>query len=177
MEEMRKKERLVGIIMAVIMSAVMGLLFAFVARKGANPTMLASMPPAPVMITTSIIESIIVGVIVVLIIPIGKLGRGLAAKFNAFPPSFKFNALNSLPFAVISAVIVSAVCSFISIAQAHAHIPADQAPPLIMMWLGSWLKTLPLSIIVSYVLALIISPFVVRAVGLGGPGRGGDIPR
>ena len=174
---MKKKERLVSIIMAIIMSTVMGLLFAFIARKSASPEALKSMPPMPIMLITSLIESIIVGVIVVLVLPIGKLGRGLAAKFNAAPGSMKFTALNSLPFAVISAVIVSAVCSFISIAQSHSHIPADVAPPLMIMWLSNWLKLLPLSIVVSYVLAFIISPFVVQAVGLGGPPTGGDMPR
>lgn len=171
---MKKKEMLVSIIMAVIMSTVMGLLFAFIARKTANEQALNSMPPAPVMYITSLIESIIVGVIVVLVLPLGKAGRALAAKFNAVPPSFKFNALNGLPLAVVNAILVSAICSFISIAKSHAQIPAGQAPPLIIMWFGNWIKTLPVSIIVSYILALIIAPMVVKAVGLGGPPAGRD---
>lgn len=161
---MKNKERLINIIMAVIISAVMGLLFAYIARHRALPQAVQAMPPAPVMYITSVVESIIVGVIVALVIPMGKLGRGLAAKFNAAPPSMKFNLLNSIPFAVINAIIVSAICSFISIAQAHSHIPAGQAPPLFIMWIGQWLKLLPLSIIVSYVLAIIIAPLVVKAV-------------
>ncbi len=166
---MRNKDKLISIIMAVIISAVMGLIFAFIARKFASPQQLQAMPPAPIMFITSVVESIIVGVIVALVIPMGKMGHGLAARFNAAPPSVKFNLLNSIPFAVINAIIVSAICSFISIAQAHAHIPAGQAPPLFIMWIGQWLKLLPLSIIVSYVLAIIIAPIVVKAVGPGGP--------
>ncbi len=175
-KEMQKKERLVGLIMAIIMSAVMGILFAFIARMSAGEKALESMPPAPVMFISSLIESIIAGVIVTLVIPMGRMGKALAGKFNAVPGSFKYSALNSLPFAVINAVLVSAICSFISIAQSHAHMPADQAPPLMIMWLSNWLKLLPLSIIVSYVLALIISPIVVKSVGLGGPPAGRDMP-
>ena len=88
----------------------------------------------------------------------------LTEKFHAFPPSFKFTLLNSIPFAVINAILCSAVCSFIGVAQSHAHMPKDQAPPLLIMWLGNWLKLLPLSIIISYVVAVIISPLVVKAV-------------
>ena len=179
-KDMKQKERKVSIIMAIIISAIMGVMFALLARKQAeagNPQALSSMPPLPVMLITSLVESIVVGVIVALVLPIGKLGRGLAAKFNATPGSMKFTLLNSLPFAVINAIIVSAVCSFISIAQSHAHMPPDVAPPLMAMWFGQWIKTLPLSIIVSYVFAVIISPFVVQAVGLGGPPTGGDQPR
>ncbi len=172
---MKNKERLISIIMAVIISICMGLLFAFLARKNATPESVSAMPPAPVMYITSLIESVVLGIIVVLIIPMGKMGRGLASKFNAFPPSFKFTLLNSIPFAVINAFLLSAICSFLSVAQAHSHIPADKAPPLLMMWLGGWLRTLPLSIVLSYILAVIISPFVVKAVGLGGPPEGVDI--
>lgn len=166
---MKKKERLVGIIMAVIMSTIMGLLFSFIARKTASEQALASMPPAPIMYVTSVIESIIVGVIVVLVFPLMKAGGALCKKFNATPPSLKFSLLNGLPIAVVNAVVVSAVCSFISIAQSHSHMPKEVAPPLMAMWFGSWIKTLPISIIVSYLLAVIIAPFIVKAVGLGAP--------
>ncbi|SNU09951.1 hypothetical protein SAMN06297422_1405 [Lachnospiraceae bacterium] len=163
------KEKKVNLIMAIIMSACMGILFAFVARKSASPQALQTMPSAPVMIITSLIESIIVGVIVAFVIPMGKMGSALSAKFGAIPGTAKFTAINSIPFAVINAVLVSAVCSFISIAGSHAKMPPEQAPPLLIMWLSNWLKTLPLSILLSYVLAVIISPIVVKKVGLGGP--------
>ncbi len=173
---MKKKEKQVDIIMAIIMSIVMGVIFAFVARRNAAPQAIKAMPPFPVALITSVIESVIVGIIVVLVIPMGRMGRALSSKFNAFPPSVKFRLLNGIPFAVINAIIVSAVCSFISIAQAHSHMPPEQAPPLMVMWVLNWLRTLPLSIIVSYVLAVIIAPFVVKAVGLGGPPPGAGGP-
>ena len=171
------KEKKVSLIMAVIMSACMGILFAFIARKNIDPRGVESLPPAPIMFITSVIESIIVGVIVTLVIPMGRIGHFLTSRLNAVPGSFKFSAINSIPFAVINAVLVSAICSFISIAQSHSHMvnsgmPADIVPPLFIMWFGSWIKTLPLSIVVGYVIAIIIAPFVIKAVGLGGPPEG-----
>ncbi len=173
---MKNKEKLVGIIMAVIMSIINGLLFAFIARKTADAQSLASMPPATIMYITSLLESLVIGVAIMLIFPIGMLGRALAGKFGANPPSMKFNLLNSIPLAVINAVVVSALCSFLSIAKAHSNIPAGQAPPLFMMWFGSWIKLLPLSIIVSYILSILLAPVVVRAVGAGGPPAGAGGP-
>lgn len=166
---MRKKERMVNLIMAVTVSAVMGLIFAIFARIIAAPEALKAMPPAPVMIISSIIESVIVGVIIAFILPLGKLGKGLAARCNANPPGMKFNLINAIPFAVVNAIVVSAIVIFISIAQARSHMPAAAAPPIMAMWFSNWIKTLPLSIIVSYIISIIVSPVLVKAVGLGGP--------
>ena len=71
---MHKKEKAMGLIMAIIVSAIMGMIFPIIARKIAGPEALAAMPPLAIMIITSVIESIIVGVIVALVIPIGKIG-------------------------------------------------------------------------------------------------------
>ena len=49
---------------------------------------------------------------------------------------------------------------------------AKAGTPMINMWFGNWLKTLPLSIIIGYVVAIIIAPIVVKAVGLGAPPAG-----
>ena len=170
-KDMKKKERTVSVIMAVILSAVMGALATVLVRKSLNPQMLASIPAAGMYIS-NILESIAVGVLMVLIAPFGKWGKALAAKHGAFPPSMKFTLLNSLPLAVGNSVIVSFIVSFINTAQAHAKIPPQAAPPLLAMWLPSWAKLLIPSILVSYVLAVLISPFVVQAVGLGGPPAG-----
>lgn len=167
---MEKKARKVNILMAVIISIVMGILFTFITRGAADPKALESMPPAPAAYLISVLESVVVGVVIALIIPMGKLGSGLAAKFGANPPSFKFTILNSIPFAVINAILISAICSFLGVASSYGHIMDPNKPPLVIMWLTNWLKLLPISIIVSYVLAVIISPIVVRVVGLGGPG-------
>ena len=177
-KDMKKKERMVGLIMAVILSAVMGILFVALARHNSlaqNPN--AQLPPAPVQFITGVLESITVGIIVVLVIPIGKMGRGLAAKAGAFPPSFKFTLLNSIPYAVINAIIVGGICSFLGVATSYGKIMDPNKPPLFIMWIGNYLKTLPIAIVVSYILAVIISPMVVQAVGLGGPPTDGDMPR
>ena len=168
---MKNKEKLISILMAFVMSVAMGILFTFLARHNADKQALENMPPAPVMYILGVIESVIVGVLLVIIFPIGKLGRSLAAKFNAAPPSFKFTALNGIPFAVISAVVCSAVCSFLSILQAHSHMneAAKAANPLFKMWFGNWVKSLPLAIIVGYVFALIAAPIIIKIVRPGRP--------
>ena len=170
-KDVKKKERTVSVIMAVILSAVMGALATTLVRKSLNPQMLASIPAAG-MYVSNILESIAVGVLLVLVAPFGKWGKALAARHNAFPPSMKFSLLNCLPISVGSSVIVSFIVSLINTAQAHAKIPPQAAPPLLAMWLPAWLKLLIPSILVSYVLAVVISPFVVQAVGLGGPPAG-----
>ena len=170
-KDMKKKEKRVSLIMSVILSAVMGALATTLARRNMNPQALASAPAAG-MYLASILESVAVGVLLMLVAPFGKWGRALAAKHKAFPPTMKFTMLNCLPISVGCSTIVGCVVSFINTAQAHAKIPPQAAPPLLAMWLPSWLKLLPLSILVSYVLAVLISPFVVQAVGLGGPPAG-----
>lgn len=159
-ENMRKKEKRIGIIMAVIVSAAMGIIAAIVVS--ANPE--AKVPPFPVFCAVNVIESVIAGLLVAFIIPLGRIGKSLADRAGATPPSLKFNLINSIPYAVGNAVIVSAVVSFINVAQAHASIPSDQAPPLMAMWISSWLPLLLPSIIAGYVLAVIISPIVVGIV-------------
>jgi len=171
MDNMRKKERLVNIIMATILSALMGALACFLMRSRMDGDQLSS-SPAFVMYISSIIESVIIGVFLVIVIPFGKWGRMLAGRFGANPPGMKFTCLNSIPVSFGSAVLVSCAVSFINIFIAHSKIPADVAPPLLKMWFPSWLKLLIPSVIVSYVLSIIISPLIIRAVGLGGPQKG-----
>ncbi len=172
-KEMKKKERLVSIIMAVIISVCMGILFAFITRSTAEPKALENMPPAPVAYLLSVLESVTIGVILALLIPMGRMGRSLAAKAGATPPSLKFTLINGIPFAVINAVVISAICSFIGIATSYGKNMDPNKPSLIAMWFGNWIKSLPFGILVGYVLAVIIAPFVVKAVGLGGPPAGG----
>jgi hypothetical protein len=170
---MEKKEKKVNLIMAVIISLCMGILFTFITRGHADPKALESMPPAPAAYLISILESVVVGVIVAFIIPMGKIGRAMTSKAGVRPPSLPFTLINSIPFAVINAILVSAVCSFLGVASSYKHIMDPNKAPLFLMWATNWLKLLPISIIVSYVLAVIISPIVVKAVGLGGPGGPG----
>lgn len=159
----KKKERTIQLIMAVIMSACMGIVATVVIAGDPK----SQTPPFPVFLLLNLGESIAVGIAIALIIPFGKMGQALARKAKAVPPSGKFQLLNAIPFAVGNSVLVSAVVSFINVALAHAKIPADQAPPLPVMWFGSWAPLLLPSILISYVLALLVAPIVVKAV-MGG---------
>lgn len=163
---MKNQERTIGIIMAIIISVAMGIVASVVVSR--NPG--AKLPPFPIFCLINVAESVVVGIIAALLIPLGKLGHMLTVKAKATPPSLKFTLLNSLPMAVGYSVIVSAIISFINVAQAHSKIPAEQAPPLFAMWFGSWGPLLIPSILISYVLSILLAPIVVRAVmGKGGP--------
>ncbi|MBO4241712.1 MAG: hypothetical protein IKT14_04765 [Clostridiales bacterium] len=166
---MKNKEKLMGIVMAVIMSLVMGLLAAFLIIKGADEKQLAAMPPAPVTYISNALESVIAGVIITLILPMGKWGRGLASKAGANPPSFKFMLLNCLPVSVISAIFCSFTVCLINVLIAYTKIPAEGKPPFAGMFLGQWGKLLIPSILISYVVSVLISPLVAGALGLTGP--------
>jgi hypothetical protein len=157
---MKKQERTIGLVMAVIMSIAMGIVAAVVIYNDPK----AQTPPFPIFCLINLVESIIVGLLVALFIPLGKMGQALCKKAKAMPPSLKFNLLNSIPLAIGNSLIVSTVVSFINVAQAHAKIPAEQAPPLFAMWFGSWAPLLLPSIVISYVLAILVSPIVVKMV-------------
>ena len=157
---MKKQERTIGLVMAIIMSIAMGIVAAVVIHNDPK----AQTPPFPIFCLINVVESIIVGLLVALFIPLGKMGQALCRKAKAVPPSLKFNLLNSIPLAIGNSLIVSTVVSFINIVQAHAKIPAEQAPPLFAMWFGSWAPLLLPSIAISYVLAILVSPIVVKMV-------------
>ena len=171
---MQKKEKQIGLIMAIVISIAMGIVASIVISNDPK----AQTPPLPLFCLINVVESIVVGILGALLIPLGKLGQAMAKKAKATPPSLKFSLINSIPLAVGNSVIVSAVVSFVNVAQAHSKIPAEQAPPLMAMWMGSWGPLLVPSIIISYVLAVLLAPVVVRMVmgkggPMGGPGRPG----
>ena len=84
----KKKELLVSIIMAVIMSVFMGWFAVFLIRAR-HPEQFASAPAIAgvMMYFTSIVESIIIGIIIALALPQEKMGRALAMKAKAVPSS------------------------------------------------------------------------------------------
>lgn len=174
--ETRKKERITGLIMTVIMSACLGALAAFMTRRGMSPEAKAAAPEAGMYIL-NILESIAAGILLSLFLPFGKWGNMLAQKAGAKPPSMKYNLVRCLPAAVGNSVLVSLIVSLINTIQAHARIPAQAAPPLFGMWFGNWISLLPLSIAVSYALSVIISPLVAKAVGLNQPPAGGPVKK
>ena len=54
---MKNKERAVGIIMATLISAAMGIIMSYLIRKGMTPQQLESSPAAPIMYILNVIES------------------------------------------------------------------------------------------------------------------------
>ncbi len=177
-KDMKKKERKMGLIMAIIISLAMGVLVAFLIPKF-NPQA-AEQQPVAIRYISNILMSVVTGIIVAFIIPLGKIGRALTKKANANPPSMKFTLLNSIPMAVGNTLIVSLVCSLVGVLMARSHMPPEalaNVPPFLPMWLVSWAQLLGPTLVVSYILAVLLSPFVSQAVGLGGPPTGGDIPR
>ena len=166
---MKKKEKTIGLVMSIIISAAMGAISAFLVRKG-NPDSTKT-SPAFMMYFSNIILSVIVGIIVVFVIPLGKMGKILASKFNARPMTMKFNLLNAIPLAVGNTIIVSMVTSLYGIFMARSNAPDDvveKLPPFFVMWISNWAKLLPPTLIVSYVLAVALAPIVVLAVGIKG---------
>ena len=177
-KDMKKKERKMGLIMAIIISLAMGVLVAFLIPKF-NPQA-AEQQPVAVRYISNILMSVVTGIIVSFIIPLGKIGRALTKKAGANPPSMKFTLLNSIPMAVGNTLIVSLVCSLVGVFMARSHMPPEalaSVPPFVPMWLVSWAQLLGPTLIVSYILAVLLSPFVSQAIGLGAPPTGGDVPR
>lgn len=159
---MKKKELLINIIMTLVMSVFMGLLasvFVFLSPKTETPSLV-------VLALSNVAESIVVGLIVALIIPFGAIGKKICDKAGVRPPSLKFTALNSIPYSLGNAMIISSVVSFINVYMAYRRIPEGMAPPLMIMWLTSWAPLLVPSIILGYLISILISPYVVKMVGV-----------
>lgn len=170
-KDMKKKERTMGLIMAIIISLAMGILVAFLIPK-ISPQAAESQPVA-IRYISNILLSVTVGIIVAFVVPLGKMGRSLAAKAGANPPSFKFTLINSIPLSVGNTIIVSLVCSLVGVLMGRSHAPAEalaNMPPFPVMWLGSWAKLLLPTLIASYVLAVVLSPIISQAVGMADAG-------
>lgn len=170
---MKKKELAMNLIMGVIMSAAMGTVASFLLLR-INPQAAAG-APVPMMYLSNIVLSIVVGVLVALLVPLGKMGMALARKAGVNPPGLKFNLINSIPLSVGNTIIVSLILSIIGVISARSKMPPEalaNVPPFAVMWLGGWAKLLLPTLIISYILALILAPLVSRMVGLGGPPKG-----
>ena len=166
-----KKERLVGIIMSIIISAVMGVVSAALVIRN-NPEAV-KYTPVEMLYITNIALSIVIGVIVSLVIPFGKLGSMMARKANANPPGIKFFAINAIPISVGNTLIISLILSFVGVLTARMKLPAEalsQLPPFAVMLLGNWFKLLLPTLLISYVLSVLLSPLISRLLGVGGPG-------
>ena len=176
---MEKKNRLMNAAMTVLISAAMGIVASYLVLK-TNPQAAAATPP-PVMYGSNLILSILLGCVSGLVLPFGRWGRSLADKARAKPPGLRFTLLNSLPLAAGNTVIISLILSFVGVFMARRGVPAEalaHMPPLLVMWLGSWANLLLPTLLVSYLLAVLLSPVLARLMGLSGPagGAGGAGP-
>ena len=165
------KGRLVGIIMSVIVSLAMGIVSAaLVIYK--NPNSLEAHSAGYIYISNCLL-SLILGVIISIFIPLGKLGEMLARKAKAVPPSLKFILINAIPISAGNSLIISFVLSFIGVLSARMKLPDSvlaQLPPFPVMWLGNWGKLLLPTLIISYLLSVLLVPVVAKLVGFKRPG-------
>lgn len=171
MEKRMKKERLIGIIMSIIISAVMGVVSAALVIRN-NPEAVRY-TPVEMLYITNIALSVVVGVIISLVIPFGKLGAVLARKANANPPGIKFFVINAIPISVGNTLIISIIMSLYGVISARMKLPAEalsHLPPFAVMWLGNWMRLLLPTLVISYVLSVLLSPLVTRLLGVKGPG-------
>ena len=162
-KDMKKKERTMALAMGVLVAVLIPVI---------SPQAAESQPVA-IRFISNILMSVITGIIVAFVIPLGKLGRALANKAGANPPSFKFTLLNSIPLAAGNTLIVSLVCSFFGVLMGRSHATAEalaHMPPFVIMWLSNWGKLLLPTLVVSYILAVILSPVVSQAVGMADAG-------
>ena len=168
-----RKERLVGLIVSILVSAAMGFVAAFLVIK-TNPDSL-KVNPAALIYTSNIVLSIIMGVVIALIIPFGKIGAAMARKAGANPPSMKFILINAIPNSVGNTILISLILSFVGVFTARMKLPPEtlsHLPPFPLMWLGNWFKLLIPSLIISYLLSIILAPVIARIVGVKGPPAG-----
>ena len=171
---MKKKMFLMGLIMSLIISVAMGLLSSCL-LIAFNPDIVKT-SPVPMIYLSNTLASVVTGLIVFFVIPLGKLGAALTAKAGARPPMLKFTLLNAIPMAVGNTVIISLVVSLIGVISARAKVPAEvlsTMPPMPVMWLGTWAKLLLPTLAASYILSVLLTPLISRALGLGGPGPEG----
>ncbi|MBR3039639.1 MAG: 2Fe-2S iron-sulfur cluster binding domain-containing protein [Lachnospiraceae bacterium] len=173
-KDMKKKERLMGLIMAIIISAVMGICATVLVRLFNEQT---RQSPIQVMLIPNVLMSIALGVLISFVLPLGKLGKSLAAKAHANPPSFKFTLLNAIPISLINTAIIGFILSGVGVFMARRNIPAEAyagMPPFMRtfpgMWAVSFLEILIPTMVISYLLAVILSPVISQAIGLADAG-------
>lgn len=169
---MSDKERKIGLLMAIIVSAVMGVAASFIVVNYAIPKNASENMPLPVMYGGNIILSVILGILVAKFIPLGKLGGMLCAKAHVTPPSPKFFLLNAIPMAVGNTFIIGTILSCVGILISRMKMPPEvlaNVPPFAVMWFGSWIKVFIPTLILSYVLSVILAPILAKIFGVGAP--------
>lgn len=164
------QDRKVGIVMSFILSTAMGIVSSLLLSIY-NPDILKT-SPAAAFYAMNILLSNVVGLIVALCLPLGKLGLMLARKANAVPPSMKFILINAIPNSVGNSLIIGLVMSLVGVMSARMRMPAEalsQLPPFPVMWLSSWIKLFLPTLLISYVISILVAPLIARLAGYKKP--------
>ena len=165
MERKREKQKTAITIVMVIMALAMGVLAAVIISR--NPR--SNTPAFPIFCVSNMFEAVAAGIILAQILPFDKIGKWVEKMSNTKYPTFRFVLFNSIPFALISSVIVNAVVCLVNIMMARSSIPAGEAPPFLMMYLSSFAPLIIPSIIICYVLAIVFTPLVYKMLGIKAP--------
>lgn len=162
MEERKKKEKKAITIIVGVLSVIMGIIASVIISM--NPR--SNTPAFPIFCISNIFESVAAGIILVQLIPFYNISKKMEDKAGVPCPETKFILFNSIPITVISSLIVEAVVCLLNIIMARASIPADQAPPFIMMYLSSYLPLIIPTIVICYLVSVLISKPVYGIVGI-----------
>ncbi len=168
LKDIKRKQVRMSIVMSIIMSSVMGALASFIILSTTSHAFSQS-----VMMTylVNIIVGAMIGTVIAITLPIGKLGKDLASRAGATPPSLKFTLLNALPLSLGNTLIIGLLLSGFGVFMGRHNAPAEvvaQMPPFIIMWLMNYAKLLLPTFLISYFLSVILSPVVSKALGLLG---------
>ena len=165
MERKREKQKTAITIVMIVMALAMGVLAAVIISR--NPR--SNTPAFPIFCVSNMFEAVAAGIILAQVIPFEKIGKWVEKMSNAKYPTFRFILFNSIPFALISSLIVNAIVCLVNIMMARSSIPADQAPPFLMMYLSTFGPLIVPSIIMCYVIAILVTPLVYKMLGIKAP--------
>ncbi len=162
MKEKNKKQKTAIMIILIVLSVVMGIVASIVISL--NPR--SNTPALPIFMISNIFETVAGAIVISQIIPFDKIAIWVEGKVKAAAPEFKFILVNSAFVTVIGVMTIELIACTINIIMARANIPADQAPPLIMMFITSYLPMLIPSILICYVVSLPVSVLVYKILGV-----------
>ena len=162
MKEKNKKQKTAIMIILIVLSVIMGVIASIIISK--NPR--SNTPALPIFMISNVFETVAGAIIISQIIPFDKIALWVEDKVKAAAPEFKFILVNSVFVTVIGVLVIEFIACMINIIMARANIPADQAPPLVMMFISTYLPLLIPSILICYVVSLPVSVLVYKILGV-----------
>ena len=165
MERKKEKQKTAITIVMIVMALAMGALAAVIISM--NPK--ANPPAFPIFCVSNMFEAVAAGIILAQVIPFEKIGKWVEKMSNAKYPTFRFVLLNSIPFVLISSIIVNGIVCLVNVMMARSSNPASEAMPFMRMYLSSFAPLIIPSIIVCYVIAIVTTPLVYKILGIKAP--------